>query len=150
MNEALLVSNIILWVAVVVLACVVAALARQLGVLYERVAPAGALMLGKGPTVGDQAPVISVEDIDGTAREIGAPGPRSTLLFFLSPTCPLCKELLPALRSAAHRESDWLDVVSRATARATGAKFTARRGAFRMSLARARRDHQVGKLPTPR
>lgn len=111
MNEALLVSNIVLWVAVVVLACVVAALARQLGVLYERVAPAGALMLGKGPTVGEHAPVIAVDDLDGVPHEIGTPGPRATLLFFLSPTCPVCKELLPALRSAARRESDWLDVV---------------------------------------
>ena len=111
MNEALLVSNVVLWVAVVVLACVVAALARQLGVLYERVAPAGALMLGKGPTVGEHAPVIAVDDLDGVPHEIGTPGPRATLLFFLSPTCPVCKELLPALRSAARRESDWLDVV---------------------------------------
>lgn len=111
MNEALLVSNIVLWVAVIVLACVVAALARQLGVLYERVAPAGALMLGKGPTVGEHAPVIAVDDLDGVPHEIGTPGPRATLLFFLSPTCPVCKELLPALRSAARRESDWLDVV---------------------------------------
>ena len=111
MNEALLVSNIVLWVAVIVLACVVAALARQLGVLYERVAPAGALMLGKGPTVGEHAPVIAVDDLDGVPHEIGTPGPRATLLFFLSPTCPVCKELLPALRSAARRESDWLEVV---------------------------------------
>jgi len=111
MNEALLVSNIILWIAVVVLACVVAALARQLGVLYERVAPAGALMLGKGPAIGDRAPLVAVDDLDGVPHEIGAPGPRATLLFFLSPSCPVCKELLPALRSAARRESDWLDVV---------------------------------------
>ena len=111
MNEALLVSNIVLWVAVIVLACVVAALARQLGVLYERVAPAGALMLGKGPTVGEHAPVVAVDDLDGVPHEIGTPSPRATLLFFLSPTCPVCKELLPALRSAARRESDWLDVV---------------------------------------
>jgi methylamine dehydrogenase accessory protein MauD len=111
MNEALLVSNIVLWVAVVVLACVVAALARQLGVLYERVAPAGALMLGKGPAVGEQAPVIAIDDLDGVPHEIGAPGARATLLFFLSPTCPVCKELLPTLRSAARRESAWLDVI---------------------------------------
>ena len=113
MNEALLVSNVILWVAVVVLACVVAALARQLGVLYERVAPAGALVLGRGPSVGDAAPAVPVADLVGTTHEIGAPRAdgRSTLLFFLSPTCPVCKELLPALRSAARRESEWLDVV---------------------------------------
>jgi len=111
--EALLVSNAVLWVAVVLLAVAVAALARQIGVLYERVAPAGALMTGHGPRVGEAAPVVRAEDLAGRAHELGAPraGSRSTLLFFLSPTCPVCKTLLPALRSAARSERAWLDVV---------------------------------------
>jgi methylamine dehydrogenase accessory protein MauD len=114
MTEALIVSNLVLWVAVVVLAGVVAALVRQLGVLYERVAPAGALMMGRGPAVvGEHAPVVRVEDLAGTTHELGAPRPdgRSTLLFFLSPSCPVCETLLPALRSAARSEREWLDVV---------------------------------------
>ena len=56
MTEALLVSNLILWVAVVVLAGVVAALVRQVGVLYERVAPAGALVLPQSLLAGEPAP----------------------------------------------------------------------------------------------
>jgi methylamine dehydrogenase accessory protein MauD len=36
---------------------------------------------------------------------------RSTLLFFLSPTCPVCKKLLPILRGIRSAEGDWLDVV---------------------------------------
>ena len=98
MTQALIVSNVVLWVVVVLLAGVVAALVRQLGVLYERVAPAGALMTGRGPTVGEAAPVVHVETLSGTARDVGGPDPdgRSTLVFFLSPTCPVCKALLPA------------------------------------------------------
>jgi methylamine dehydrogenase accessory protein MauD len=113
MTQALLVSNVVLWVVVVLLAGVVAALVRQIGVLYERVAPAGALMVGRGPAVGEAAPVVRVEDLAGTARDVGGPRPegRSTLLFFLSPTCPVCKALLPALRSVARHEGHWLDVV---------------------------------------
>lgn len=113
MTEALLVSNVALWVAVVALACVVVALVRQLGVLYERVAPAGALMVGRGPGIGDPAPVVRVDDLRGLALDVGGPSARgrSTLLFFLSPTCPVCKTLLPALRSAARSETAWLDVV---------------------------------------
>ena len=42
MSNALIVSNIVLWIMVVILAGVVFALVRQIGVLYERVAPAGA------------------------------------------------------------------------------------------------------------
>lgn len=113
MMQALVVSNMILWLLVVALACVVAALMRQIGVLYERVAPAGALALGRGPAVGDPAPVLRVQDLAGRDVEIGGvrPDRRSTLLFFLSPTCPVCKTLLPALRSAARDERHWLDVV---------------------------------------
>jgi methylamine dehydrogenase accessory protein MauD len=36
---------------------------------------------------------------------------RSTLVFFLSPSCPVCKGLLPALRSIVKREGEWLRVV---------------------------------------
>lgn len=36
---------------------------------------------------------------------------RSTLLFFLSPSCPVCKGLLPALQSIARREGSWLRTI---------------------------------------
>jgi len=113
MTTALVVSNVILWVLVVALAGIVAALVRQIGVLYERVAPAGALMVARGPRVGEAAPLVTAQAIDGAPREIGGvrADARSTLLFFLSPTCPVCKQLLPALRSAAQHERAWLDVV---------------------------------------
>jgi methylamine dehydrogenase accessory protein MauD len=44
---------------------------------------------------------------------VGAPHPaqRSTLVFFLSPSCPVCKQLLPAVRGMARAEARWLDVV---------------------------------------
>ena len=113
MTQALVISTIVLWVAVIALAGVVVALTRQIGVLYERVAPAGALVLGAGPAVGATAPVVQAEDLRGRLHEIGAPRDdgRGTLLFFLSPTCPVCKTLLPVLRSTARREAAWLDVV---------------------------------------
>ena len=113
MSDALVVSQVVLWVAVVLLAGAVAALARQIGGLYERVAPAGALMASRGPRVGEAAPVVHAEAIAGGTGAVGGARDdgRSTLVFFLSPTCPVCKELLPALRSAARRERGWLDVV---------------------------------------
>lgn len=113
MLQALLVSNVLLWVAVVCLSGVLFALVRQLGVLHERIAPAGALMLKQGPRVGEAAPLESALDLDGQARSVGGPASdgRSTLLFFLSPTCPLCKSLLPALRSIRRSEGAWLRVL---------------------------------------
>src|SRR5207248_10878239 len=41
----------------------------------------------------------------------GERGGRSQLLFFLAPDCPICKSLLPALRTCAQAERGWLDVV---------------------------------------
>ncbi len=100
MNEALLVSNVILWIAVIALAAIVAALVRQIGVLHERVFPVGALVMPGGPRVGEAAPTLAVVDLEGRAVTIGgADGAgRATLLFFVSPTCPVCKTLLPVVR----------------------------------------------------
>ena len=111
MNEALLVAVVLLWVLVIALVVAVFALARQIGVLYERVAPMGALMMDEGPKVGDLAPVFNLATLGGTRVQLGAPGSHSTLMFFVSPTCPVCKKLMPVLRSAAKVESAWLRVV---------------------------------------
>src|SRR3989442_283409 len=153
MTQALLVSNVVLWAVVVLLGCVVAALARQIGVLHERVAPAGALMAGKGPPVRELAPVGRVLDLAGTVRDVGGPGAegRSTLLFFLSPTCPVCKTLLPVLRSIARREADWLGIVLASDgARDEHEAFVRaeRLAAFPYVLSPALGiTYQVGKLP---
>lgn len=106
----LLVSQVLLWIVVLVLLVVVWALARQIGVLHERIAPMGALITDAGPRVGDAAPILEAPSLSGELRLVGAPSARHSLLFFLSPTCPVCKKLLPALRSVAQAERDWLDI----------------------------------------
>lgn len=113
MTAALVASVVLLWIVVVVLAGMVFALTRQIGVLYERVAPAGALMIGRGVVVGDQAPVVRASRLDGATEMVGAAAAdgRSTLVFFLSPTCPVCKTLLPALRSMARAEAGHLRIL---------------------------------------
>ncbi len=106
MVEALIVSNLLLWGLVLVLAAVVFALVRQIGVLHERVAPAGALVGRGGPAVGVTAPRFDLLDWSGRPRQIGGADPdgTSTLLAFVSPTCPVCKTLLPVLESVARAE----------------------------------------------
>jgi len=110
---ALAISNAVLWVLVLVLAAVVLALVRQIGVLHERIAPAGALMLNRGPVVGEPAPLLEVADLDGHALRLGSAREdgRSTLLLFVSPSCPVCKSLLPAVKSSRKDERAWMDVV---------------------------------------
>ena len=109
---ALIVANAVLWVLVIVLAIVVVALVRQVGVLHERIAPAGALMLAKGLKIGELAPALQVTDLNDHALTLG--GPRadglSTLVMFVSPTCPVCKTLLPVLTASRRSEQAWLDI----------------------------------------
>ncbi|MEE4143909.1 MAG: redoxin domain-containing protein [Halieaceae bacterium] len=108
----LVISNIVLWIGFVAMVLINLALARQIGVLYERVAPAGALMMNQKLAVGAQAPVVPANTLRGEAVQVGKPhSGKSQLLFFLSPDCPVCNELTPALKSAARAEADWLDVV---------------------------------------
>ena len=111
--SALAISNVVLWLLVLALATLVLALARQVGVLHERIAPAGALMLNRGLTVGEPAPVLEVADLEGQAHQLGSPRAdgRSTLLLFVSPSCPVCKTLLSAVKSSARDERTWMDVI---------------------------------------
>lgn len=105
-------SQVLLWVAVVILAVLVAALARQVGILHERIAPAGALTLHQSVNVGDTPTALELQTIDGGSVTVGGKrGGRSQLVFFAAPDCPVCKSLLPVLASAGKAESDWLEVV---------------------------------------
>jgi methylamine dehydrogenase accessory protein MauD len=110
---SLVISNIVLWIAVVALGIVVFALTRQIGILYERVAPAGALMIDKGPGIGQTPPVFELRDLAGQVVKLGgiAADRRSTLMFFLSSTCPVCKQLLPVVRSMATSERERVSLV---------------------------------------
>ena len=113
MTAALTASLVVLWIVVIVLGVAVVALARQVGVLHERVAPAGALLMAGGAEIGEAAPELVLKDIRGQDVRIGGTrnDRRHTLLFFLAPSCPVCKTLLPTLRSARKSEAGWLDIV---------------------------------------
>lgn len=110
---ALAVSNAVLWLVVIALSVALLAVVRQLGVLHERIAPVGALMLAKGLKVGDSAPQIAVQDLEGRPLTVGAArtDERAALIMFVSPTCPVCKTLLPVLKSSLAAEREWLDII---------------------------------------
>lgn len=109
--QALIFAVVVLFLALIVLSVAFLALARQVGVLFERIAPMGALVTEAGPKVGEHSPLFRMDSLTGGEVAIGAPSERSTLIFFLSPTCPICKKLLPALQSVRASESKWLDIV---------------------------------------
>ena len=109
--DALIVSNVLLWLLNIALGILVLALARQVGLLHERSAPLGAVISDKGPDVGDDAPEFELEDFSGQPVKIG--GKREdntdTLLLFLAPDCPMCSKLLPTALLMANSEQ--LDVM---------------------------------------
>lgn len=110
------VSQAVMWIVVTGLCAVCTALARQIGVLHERIAPLGAMTLNHRIAGGDSAPQLTVRTLTGANLTVGvpavAPAPhKSQLLFFLAPACPVCKTLLPVLKSVQQRERAWLDVV---------------------------------------
>jgi methylamine dehydrogenase accessory protein MauD len=107
----LIASQIVLWVGLLVLGMVCIALARQIGVLHQRIAPAGALALRQPLKLGDSAPEMTLRALDGSAVQVGGVRGRSQLLLFLSPDCAICEALLPAVRSAQTAERPWLDII---------------------------------------
>jgi methylamine dehydrogenase accessory protein MauD len=91
---ALIVSQAVLWVVVIALCVTVLALARQIGVLHERVAPAGALNNGAGPGVGEKSPRLEVHALAGNAITIGSRSRRARRC-----SCYSCPRPVPFARS---------------------------------------------------
>lgn len=111
MITTLIILQIVSFLLIAALVVAVLALARQMGVLYERVAPMGALTPGSGPAVGAAAPRLTLRTIDGEVVELGGALPvgRNRLLMFISAQCPICKTLIPTARKFARDEK--LEVV---------------------------------------
>ncbi len=105
------ISVVLLWLAVLALGLLVWALSRQVGVLFERVAPMGALVTDAGPAVGQPSPIFDLIGLQSEQVVIGGPQAQPTLLFFLAPTCPVCKKLIPILKHLARDEASSLRVV---------------------------------------
>jgi methylamine dehydrogenase accessory protein MauD len=104
MSTLALINEALQWLVLIGLAVAGLALARQVGVLHVRVAPAGALDANRGPAVGDKAPVLPVTTLDGRPHLIGGPAPGLTLLMFVSAACPMCKTLIPVAKNFAAAE----------------------------------------------
>jgi hypothetical protein len=92
---------VVQWILLAVLAVVVVALARQIGVLHLRLEPTGALEVDdEGPPLESAPEVRTARARDGTPTLVGGPGP-ARLLAFVSETCPICEHLLASLPTAA-------------------------------------------------
>jgi hypothetical protein len=87
------VALVVLTAAVVLLALLVLALYRQVGVLTMRIGPRVPFELAdEGPEVGDSAPPLE-----------GLRGRRAEVVFFFSATCRLCRQLSPGVSALARQ-----------------------------------------------
>lgn len=113
METAVIVALVLQWVLLLGLALVNLAIIRQLGVIHQRIAPAGALMLGSGVGQGQKSPELELITTDGQSLRVGAPdnSGRSTLIMFISPDCPVCEQLIPAIKALGGAEQRWLKVL---------------------------------------
>lgn len=113
MSNSLVAVLALQWVVILGLSAVVLALVRQIGLLHQRIAPAGALMISEGIKVGQAAPDLILQTLDGKELSLGrnAASGQSTLIMFVAPDCPVCARLIPALTSIARQESSWLRVI---------------------------------------
>ncbi|NHN85593.1 alkyl hydroperoxide reductase [Acetobacter musti] len=109
MLTALTVSTILLTVCALGLAAAVFVLARQIGVLHERLAPAGVQPVLSGLRAGQALPRLTTRRQDGTSFLVGGASVsgRYTVLMFVSADCPVCKRAFPIVRTlAAERGAD--------------------------------------------
>jgi methylamine dehydrogenase accessory protein MauD len=104
MSTLAIINEALQWLVLIGLGVAGLALARQVGVLHVRVAPAGALDANRGPAIGDKAPVLPVTTLEGRPHLIGGPATGLQLLMFVSAACPMCKTLIPVAKSFAAAE----------------------------------------------
>jgi methylamine dehydrogenase accessory protein MauD len=109
--NAMTVSTLLLWLAVLALGLMLWALSRQVGVLFERVAPMGALVTDAGPAVGTPSPLHTLSGLLSETVQIGGAQARPMLVFFLAPSCPVCKKLIPVLKALVRDEARDLQLV---------------------------------------
>lgn len=153
MSTSLVVILVLQWVLLLGLAVVLFALVRQVGVLHQRISPAGALTISHGVKAGERAPELRLRTLDDEPLILGGTESlgRSTLIMFVAPDCPVCAALLPAIKAIGKQESTWLRVVFASDGEASQhVEFRRRKGLgeypYVVSMELGLR-YQVGKLP---
>ena len=113
MSTTLIVVLFLQWGGLITLAVILYATVRQVGILHQRVGPAGALQISNAVKVGEKSPEFQLESLGGGEVTLGAVSAagRSSLVMFVALDCPVCRKLMPAIKAISKREGRWLDVV---------------------------------------
>jgi methylamine dehydrogenase accessory protein MauD len=100
------ISVVVLWILVVLMAVVLVALVRQLGVLTVRLNPAAAHDLGEGPDPGTPFPIQALTTLAGRELVIGGTEQQAAVVAFVSPGCRQCDTMVPAFHAIAKDYAD--------------------------------------------
>ena len=111
MNTVILFALTTLSILVVCLIVAFLALSRQVGVLFERITPVGAMINNNGPELGETPAPMTLPSLNLGMVTLGGQQSKSTLVLFVSPSCPICKVLLPLMTGLQKQEQSWLNVV---------------------------------------
>lgn len=119
------ISQILLWIVVLLQGIFLLALARQIGILHQRYASGGARIMNTGLNIGESAPDLDVGDINDDRVTLGMERGKRTLLFFISTGCSICATLLPHLNRLARSEVNDLEIklIAFGTSPETGKKY---------------------------
>lgn len=102
----------LLWMLTLSLVVVVIALARQIGLVSQRIGISGARMENAGPDIEEPVAPFGATDIrSGKAVNVGKGANPLTVLLFVSSSCPTCTDLMPGVRNVAKRERQSMRLV---------------------------------------
>ncbi len=100
MSTLFVASYFVLWGFFLAQSVLILVVLRQIGLLHLRIRPAGARIISAGADIGDQAPPITLTDIDDASRTltVSTHMDQDVLLLFASPNCSSCAGLMPSLK----------------------------------------------------
>lgn len=96
MNQALVLSYLVLWVLVIVLAIAITVCIRQIGEIYLYSAGLRGIA-GDGLDEGRVAPDLELKSPDGRPETLRGQLKDGGVLIFASERCHICKDLVPRL-----------------------------------------------------
>lgn len=110
MSSLEVVSQVLLWIVVILQGIFLLALARQIGILHQRYTSTGARIMNVGLNIGETAPDLEVQDMHGDRVTLGMERGKRTFLFFISTGCSICASLIPHLHRLFRSEEGNLEI----------------------------------------
>jgi|SRR5882724_842069 len=105
------ITYVLLWVLVLLVSIVVLFIGRQLGNVYQRLGPTGAMMANPGPELHSFIEPLKLKGIDGNEIILGGKHTKNVLLVFMSPGCSSCADVASGLKTISRHERGSLNVV---------------------------------------